>query len=276
MKIGTCLAGLVSALALMALDGRAESEIVGLVHKASFARGKQYVALRDRAMELGRESARDLRAVAAEGTKPWTTRLTAAIWLERIENGDRIRELDAKDWAKDPEYDPSWNATIIGPAVKAGKLVEKRLQEAGLWYHYLEMHWFETGEGPRIGGVELASVGLGAVVGTEAESLLVHILEVDLMADPAVRGKPSEIGFETGRAQRAYSLLIRIGRRESLPLLLRAWAGIAGTDTRYTSMQIGKILALVTKADVSALEPYARYGVVARRIAELGQAGESK
>lgn len=117
-----------------------------MLRTAAEKTGKDYVAARETITARGAEALPLLAEAGTDARLPWQQRLMARICYERIAKGAEIEKLRQYDWRSDPQYNPKWEANIMGPVAHAGELVIPRCEKEGLWYYYIELTWKRTGE----------------------------------------------------------------------------------------------------------------------------------
>lgn len=87
-----------------------------------------------------------LTAISTNRSERWQIRLVAGIAAERILKGAEIDALVNREWQKEPGYNKEWIEFREGPVIGLTPLIIKRCKEMGLWWHYMEVVWKETGE----------------------------------------------------------------------------------------------------------------------------------
>lgn len=107
---------------------------------ASSTDASSYQVARDRIVDEAKSKTKELRRIANNREEDWRVRLAAGICLERILRGKEIDGLDHRDWRTDPEYRSDWDTGRMadGTSRSFTPVFFKRLEEAGLWFHYLE------------------------------------------------------------------------------------------------------------------------------------------
>ncbi len=134
------LCGLSLCSAVWAVTVEDLRKIVNAPHKPGDGHAA-YRAARDAIVAEGRSALPVLESMLRNEQAPWDVRLAAGVCAERIEKGGAIDALDAYDWFKDPDYDASWGITATGYPSELVPLIQRRLSEAGLWYHYVAHYW---------------------------------------------------------------------------------------------------------------------------------------
>jgi hypothetical protein len=171
MKCLTRILLLVTTLPLWAESGTDLSE--RLRGAADFT-AREYQEERDALVKQGPEILPRLYPLATDPATDWKIQLMARIVYERIQRGKEIEAVLRHDWLSYPPYakpavpairierDENGNERTIsippppghviipmtGASSLMGKDVRKVLQEAGLWYWYVEQVWKKTNEGP--------------------------------------------------------------------------------------------------------------------------------
>lgn len=100
-----------------------------------------YVGRRSKIVSEGTAALPQLDVWLANEAMDWRLRVCAGVCAERIRYGALIDALGSKCWEEDPLYDRSWRVTATGYPDELPALVALRLQEAGFWYHYIEVLW---------------------------------------------------------------------------------------------------------------------------------------
>ena len=138
--------GAVVVLMAQAGFGDPEDSVRTLLERAAAATGTNYVTARNQLVMAGSNAVPELAAISSNAAEPWQIRLVAGVVAERIMRRDDITALINYDWRKDPDYDVNWEVNREGPMLHLAPLVTKRCRARGLWWHYAELAWKETGE----------------------------------------------------------------------------------------------------------------------------------
>jgi hypothetical protein len=126
-----------------ALDG---PQLVKLLATAAGATGQPYLEARQAILDLGTNALPLLARAATDPALTWQQRLAARICYERIARGADIEALRRYDWRADPQYDPKWEAPVVGVRCCLGKIAVPTFAARGLWYYYIELAWKDTKE----------------------------------------------------------------------------------------------------------------------------------
>lgn len=145
MKASLVTIGLVFCCAQIGF-GQTNASLRPLLDQAASATGAEYIVVRNRLVAEGSNAVSELTAISTNNGERWQIRLVAGIVDERIQKGEAINALINRDWTREPEYDVKWERYRSGPVTQLTPLIIKRCKELGLWWHYMEVVWKETGE----------------------------------------------------------------------------------------------------------------------------------
>jgi hypothetical protein len=101
---------------------------------------KEYDSARDVIVQEGKPAVPYLKHVLEDSEKPWKVRFLAGVCLERIQHPGEFEKLLKTDWINDPELKGAGplHERATGYAQEVIPVFHKRLEDAGLWYAYLE------------------------------------------------------------------------------------------------------------------------------------------
>ncbi len=260
--------------------GMDREQVDRLLSQAADAQGKEYLQLRARLAEAGEAALPLLREVAQDGQRTWQQRLTARILYERILRGDENEALRFHNWASYPPYQERWQP-VTGPSSNMHQYVVPKLQEAGLWYYYIELMWKNTGEFGLAWGERRYQKG-DVRFSYEAwprwcrQALEGEPEELYLWMAIADRIEKDDRFLESYDNRELFSALVQRGYAMSVPILLQRWDEYVlkeypnpspnPEDRRMTHRNfLAKVLSFAEPAHVELLERF-----ITRREETLG------
>lgn len=152
MKASLATIGLVFCCAQIGF-AQTNALLCPFLERAVTATGAEYIVARKQLVSDGSNDVSALMAISTNSAERWQVRLVAGIAAERILKGAEIDALINREWQKEPSYNKEWNEFREGPVVGLKPLIIRRCKELGLWWHYMEVVWKETGEHSKKEGI---------------------------------------------------------------------------------------------------------------------------
>jgi hypothetical protein len=203
------------------LPGGAFIEVPNPVSRVLEPQPTEYIKARDRIVALGGDAIAPLESILNNGSRPWGERVMAGICLERIQHLEKIRAIVEKDWRQEPSLagNSGWK-TVAGYPSEVGGLIGQQIRDAGLSYYCLELVWKRTEEINSI--IDHRSwwrMSSAQWAFDQQNPFVANVLASRLM-EWAETGETRGGNYEL---LDYYMMLIKIGRREDLPLLINQW-----------------------------------------------------